>query len=503
MFEIMSPADAIDLIKDGDTIGINSFLALANPDTLHKALFEKFKRTGHPGSLTLFCESGFGGWDEKLFADPYVLAGAVKRVVASHFMSTPGVMRMARENRIECYCLPLGVLSRALRAAAAGERRFLSKTGLNLFVDPRVEGPGVNSISKDTLVKPVTIDGEEYLLYDTPRLDIAFIKGTSADPSGNITYENEFVSADALPMVQAAKANGGKVIVQVEKLSHVYARPRSVIIPGALVDAIVVADELPMIQQYNPVLSGDVHVPPTHMDYWFERLSSEKKRRKASRDMSHEIIGRRAAKELSSGDIVNIGVGIPEGVGKYASQTGKLREITLTVEAGGFGGLPAPGVSFGATIGSDMVCDVSSQFDFYDGGGLDICFMGGFEADMHGNVNAHRLEGMYAGIGGFANITGATKNIVFCMNFTAKGLTAVYKNGQVSIEREGSIKKFKREITSISFSAKNAVANGQNVLYVTERCVFKLTEKGLKLIEVYDGIDAQEQIIKMLDFDPA
>ena len=302
-------------------------------------------------------------------------------------------------------------------------------------------------------------------------------------------------------MAQAVKSNGGKVLVQVEKLSHVYARPRSVIIPGALVDAIVVCDELPNVQQYNPVLSGDVHVPPAHMDYWLEKLSVSDKLDKRTEDMSADIIGKRAARQLKKGDIVNIGIGMPEKVGQYASEAGVLRDLTLTVEAGGFGGLPASGVSFGATIGSDMVCDIASQFDFYDGGGLDICFMGALEVDMYGNVNAHKLKERYAGIGGFANITGATKNIVFCSTFSAKGLCAKTDDAGVHIESEGSLLKFRREITAISFSAKNAVASGQNVIYVTERCVFRLTKDGLKLMEVYDGIDKQRQIIDMLDFE--
>jgi propionate CoA-transferase len=503
MFSIMSADDAVAFIKDGDVIGINSFLALANPNALHTALAKRFKATGHPRELELFCESGFGGWDESLFADQYVSAGAVRKIVASHFMSTPSVMRMARENQIECYCMPLGVLSHALRAAAGGSRVLLSKVGLNIFVDPRLDGPGLNAISKEQRVHVVSGEGKDYLLYDTPRIDIAFIKGTSADPSGNITFENEFVTADALSMAQTTKSNGGKVLVQVEKLSHVYARPRSVIIPGALVDAIVVCDELPPLQQYNPVLSGDIHVPPAHMDYWLEKLSVLDKLDKRGEDMSADIIGKRAARELKKGDIVNIGIGIPEKVGQYASEAGVLRDLTLTVEAGGFGGLPAPGVSFGATIGSDMVCDVAAQFDFYDGGGLDVCFMGALEVDMLGNVNAHKLSERYAGIGGFANITGATKNIVFCLMFSAKGLCVKTDNTGVHIEKEGSLLKFRREINAISFSAKNAIANGQNVIYVTERCVFKLTPNGLKLMEVYDGVDKQSQIIDMLDFELA
>ena len=500
MFKIVSAEQAVEYIHDGDCIGVNSFLALANPDALHKALAERFAATGHPGNLEIFCPSGFGGWDKDLFADRYVAAGAVSRVVASHFMSMPEVMRMAKENKIDCYCLPLGVLSHCLRAAAGGQDGYLSKVGLNLFVDPRLDGPGINARSKDQLVQLVEIGGEEFLYYRTPKIDIAFIKGTTVDPDGNITFEHECVVVDALSLAQAARQNGGKVIVQVERVSHEFARPRNVIVPGMLVDAVVVCEEAPEIQRYNPILSGDIHVPSTQMDYWMGKLTVSGKRGAMEEDMPAEIIGERAARELRAGDIVNIGIGIPEKVGQYASLQGILRELTLTVEAGGIGGLPAPGVAFGATIGADMNCDTAIQFDFYDGGGLDICFMGGIEADCKGNVNAHKLGERYAGIGGFANITSATKTVVFCMTFTTKGLRVSREDGKVSIVQEGKIPKFKKEIAAISFSAKNALERGQRVLYVTERCVFELTADGLRLAEVFPGVRQKQDIEDLLDF---
>ncbi|NCB28025.1 MAG: propionate CoA-transferase, partial [Bacteroidia bacterium] len=364
------------------------------------------------------------------------------------------------------------------RAAAAGHQGIFSKIGLGIFVDPRLDGPGMNEISKQELVKLVEVDGEEYLYYKTPKIDIAFIKGTTVDPNGNISFEREYLTLDALSLAQATKANGGKVIVQVEQVSHMFPRPRNIIVPGILVDAVVVgeAQEQVFHRDYNPTLSGDIHVPSTHMDYWMRKLDLSSKRKSRLDDISTEIIGERAAKELRSGDIVNIGIGIPEMVGKYASLIGVLKDITLTVEAGGIGGLPAPGVCFGATIGPDMICDMANQFDFYDGGGLDICFMGGMEVDCRGNVNAHRIGDRFAGIGGFANITAATKTVVFCMNFTTNGLNVSRENEKVCINKEGNVLKFKKEITAISFSAQNAVARNQRVLYVTERCVFILTK---------------------------
>ena len=501
MFKIISAREAADLIKDGDSIAINSFLALCNPESLHDALYERFTETGSPKDLRLFCAAGFGAWDENRYADRYIKAGAVREIVAGHYSSMPSAIKMALENKIEAYCLPLGVLSHTIRAAAAGRDWYLSEVGIGIYADPRVDTCALNDISKRELVAVREMECKEYLLYKTPKIDIAFIKGTTVDPNGNISFEKEYLTVDALAMAQATKRNGGRVIVQVERVSHEFSRPRNVIVPGLLVDAVVVCEAQIDTEEYNPALSGDIHVPATHMDYYVNKLSTTKKKKADTGDYTADVIGERAARELRPGHIVNIGIGIPEMVGKYASKQGILKDIHITVEAGGVGGLPAPGVAFGATIGADMICDMATQFDFYDGGGLDICFLGGLEADAQGNVNAHKLPGGYAGIGGFANITHATKTIVFCMSFNTKGLVTAKENGEIRIKSEGTIPKFKKEISAISFSGENALKCGQRVLYVTERCVFELTEKGLKLKETYSGIDEMRQIRKMLDFD--
>ena len=258
MFTIQSAEQAVDLIKDGDTIAINSFLSLNNPESLHHSLWKKFKKTGHPNNLELFCAAGFGGWDEHFYADPYIKAGAVKCIIAGHYKSMPAAMEMASEGKIEAYNLPLGCLSHTLPAAASGKDGYLSEVGLGIFVDPRLDGPGLNSISKRELIKVVHIEGKEYLYYKTPKIDIAFLKGTTVDPNGNITFEKECLTVDALAMAQATKANGGKVIVQVERVSHLFERPRNVIIPGILVDVVVVdPDQKQMLNTvYNPRCQG-------------------------------------------------------------------------------------------------------------------------------------------------------------------------------------------------------------------------------------------------------
>ena len=500
MFVIISAREAADLIKDGDCVAINSFLALSNPEILHDAIYERFTETGSPKDLRLFCAAGFGVWDENRCADRYIKAGAVREIVASHYNSMPAAIKAALAGEIDAYCLPLGVLSHTIRAAAAGRDWLLSEVGLGIYCDPRVDTCALNDISKKELVTVLEIDGREYLKYQTPKIDVALIKGTTVDPYGNISFEKEYLTVDALAMAQAAKRNGGKVIVQVERVSHVFARPRNVIVPGILVDAVVVQESPATTDAYNPALSGDIHVPSTHMDYYINKLSTLRDRKSETGDHTADIIGARAARELRPGQIVNIGIGIPEMVGVHASKMGILKDITTTVEAGGVGGLPAPGLAFGATIGADMICDMATQFDFYDGGGLDICFLGGLEADADGNVSAHRLPGGYAGIGGFANITHATKTIVFCMSFNTKGLIASLENGEVRIKQEGAVQKFKREISAVSFSGKNAVGRGQRVFYITERCMFELTKDGLTLKEVYPGVNEDSQIRALLDF---
>ncbi|MBR2811409.1 MAG: hypothetical protein IKD69_08520 [Solobacterium sp.] len=501
MFRIMDTAQAAGLISDNAVIGLNSFAAMANPEKLHDAITKRFRETGHPRNLTLISSSGFGLLDPERGAEPYIREGAVGKIIASHYGTMPSVCRIVLEDRFEAYNLPLGPMSHAIRAQAGGHDGYYTKVGLGIFVDPRVEGPGLNRLSHDdSLVRVVNIEGEEYLRYHLPAPDIALIKATSADANGNVSFENEYCSIDALSLVQLTRRNHGKVIVQVDRLRSDFRRPRDVILPAALVDAVVVCEQKENNEVFG-TLSGDIHVPSTHMQYWYSRLEEENAKIGYERDdLPSSVIGRRAADELRKGDIVNIGVGIPEKAAKYAAHKGILHELTLTVESGGIGGLPAGGRQFGAMIGAGSVIDMSMQFDFYDGGGLDRCFMGALEIDRHGNVNAHRSADHYAGVGGFCNITSATKNVIFCLTFSARGLEISENEGRITIEKEGRIAKIVEHVRSISFSGQKAMENRQNVLYITERCVFALRPEGLALVEVYPGIDKQKDILDKLPF---
>ena len=487
------------MIRDGDCICVNSFVGIESPVELHEAIFRRYQKMQSPKHLTIVSSAGFGVWDENRNAEGYIREGAVDRLICGHFGAMPSTKKVVLEDRFEAYNLPLGCISHAIRAQAGGLPGALSKVGLDIFVDPRLEGPGINRLSTDeSLVKYVEVDGEEYLYYKLPKLTVALIKGTAADRKGNISFDDMFMSGDALSICQAVKANHGMVIVQVDRLVDTPTRPRNTIIPGCLVDAVVIAEPEKRNEAYT-ALTGSFEIPYADWNKWSEQIDTLSELRSRNSAVGN-IIGRRASMELRVDDIVNIGIGLPEMVSRHARKSGMLDRITLTVESGGIGGFPVSGEAFGAMIGAASVYDMANQFDLYDNGGLDICFMGALEVDGMGNVNAHRGEGTYAGIGGFANITAKTPTVVFCMTFTTKGLDVVSKKGVVTIQKEGTIPKFVNEVRSISFSAKRAMANGQKVLYVTERCVFRLTPNGLKLIEVYPGVDVERDILSQLPF---
>ena len=470
MYEIMTADEAIRLIRDGDCICVNSFVGIENPIELHEAIYRRYQKMQSPTHLTMISSAGFGVWDDEHNAEGYIREGAVDKLICGHFGAMLSTKKLVLEDRFEAYNLPLGCISHAIRAQAGGLPGALSKVGLDIF-----------------------------LYYKLPKINIALIKGTAADRKGNITFDDMFMSGDALSICQAVKANRGKVIVQVDRLVDTPSRPRNAIIPGCLVDAIVVAEPEARNEAYT-ALTGSFEIPYEEWNTWSERLDSVSVKQSKNSTVAN-IIGKRASKELRVDDIVNIGIGIPEMVSRFARKSGMLDMVTLTVESGGIGGFPVSGEAFGAMIGAASVYDMANQFDLYDNGGLDVCFMGALEVDKEGNVNAHRGPGAFAGIGGFANITAKTPTVVFCFSFTAKGLEVSQKKGIVEIEKEGSISKFVDRVKSISFSARRAIANGQKVLYVTERCVFRLTPKGLKLIEVYPGIDVQKDILDLLPFE--
>ena len=342
MYEIMSADEAIRLIRDGDCICVNSFVGIESPIELHEAIFRRYQKMQSPSHLTMVSSAGFGAWDEERCAEGYIKAGAVDRLICGHFGAMLSTKKLVLQDRFEAYNLPLGCISHAIRAQASGLPGALSKVGLDIFVDPRNEGPGINQLSiDDSLVSVVEVEGEEFLYYKLPKLTVALIKGTSADRKGNITFDDQYMSGDALSICQAVKANNGKVIVQVDRLSDVPSRPRNAVIPGCLVDALVVVEPEERPDAYV-ALTGSFEIPYKEWSEWNDKIvasSSQTKNNNPAR-----IIGRRAVKELRVDDIVNIGIGLPEAVSRYARKTGILDKITLTVESGGIGGFPVSGL---------------------------------------------------------------------------------------------------------------------------------------------------------------
>jgi len=490
--KIVSAAEAIAIIRDGDTVACSGFVGSGTPDELICALEKRFVDTGSPRDLTLLFAAAPGdGKDRGL--NRLARDGLVKRAIGGHWALVPKLAAMAVEGRIEAYNLPLGTLTQLFRDIAGHRAGTLTKVGLRTFVDPRHEGGKINSRTIEDMVRVMMIDGEEWLFYKALPISVALLRGTTADLGGNITMEREALTLDNLAMAMAAKNSNGFVIAQVERVcAHGALNSRHVQIPGVLVDCVVLARAENHLQTYatvyNPAFSGELKVP---LDMLAPMPLDERK-----------IIARRCAFDLPMGGVVNLGIGMPEGVALVANEEKVLNYVTLTAEPGVIGGLPQSGLDFGAAVNTDAVIHQNQQFDFYDGGGLDMACLGMAQVDADGHVNVSRFGPRLAGAGGFINISQSSRRVLFAGTFTVGGLEVSVENGQLKILKEGRTKKFIKQVEQITFNGAYAAESGQPVLYVTERCVFRRGREGMELIEVAPGIDVDRDILAQMEFTP-
>ena len=460
--------DAVSVLQDGDVLATSGYGGHGMPEQLLVALEKRFVDTGAPKGLTLMHATGQGDAKDKglnLLAHE----GLLHRVIGGYYGLTPKIAQLIQDNKVQAWNLPEGVITHMYRDIGAGKPGTLSRVGLGTFVDPRLEGGKMNRITVDDIVELMTVGGKEYLFYKTLPINVAFIRGTTADPDGNITMEKEALVLENLALAIAARNSHGYVICQVERIAlEGSLDSRQVRLPGVLVDAVVVAEPQYHMQTYgtayNPALSGEVRIPlqtlpPLPLD-------------------DKKVIARRAAMELLPNSVVNLGVGLPDSVGRVASEEKIYDLMTLTVDPGVMGGVPAGGADFGAAINCQAVIDHCSQFDFIDGGGLDCAFLGFAECDAAGNVNASRFADRIAGCGGFINITQNAKKVVFMGNFIAGGAQYAVDEGRLKIVREGKVGKFVQQVAQVTFSGKIAAEQRKEVLYVTERCVFRLASEG-------------------------
>lgn len=490
MAKVITVDEAAKLIQNDQTVAIlGSGGGICEPSLVLKKIGERYLREEKPKDLTIYHANGIGDKDT-IGTDSLAYEGLVRCDIAGHWGMAPKMAQLALDEKIDAYNFPQGVMSQMYQAVAANKPGVITKTGLHTFIDPRVEGGRMNRRTVKDMVQVIELGGEEWLWYPAMKFDVGLVRGTSADCNGNITYEEEAAVLDGISLAQAAHNSGGIVIAQVKYLSENHAHPKDVVIPGIYVDYIVVDENQKQTCErvYDPALAGNLrtpfeNVPPLAMG-------------------PRKIVARRAAKELVKGAIINLGVGMPDGIASVAREDGYLDTLNFTVEQGIIGGMPMGGVIFGVSHNADAMIDQTLQFNFYDGGGLDTCFLGMAQADSRGNVNSSKTGRLLSGCGGAINISQNAKKVVFCGTFTAKGLKVEICDGRLHILQEGQIHKLVNNVDQITFSGHYAQSVNQPVLYVTERAVFELKDGKMVLTEIAPGIDLERDILANMDFRP-
>ncbi len=495
--KVMDISAALDLIKDGDTLATTSASEVGYPEYIVKCLEDRYLERKSPGGLTVIAGCGHGGHNDFVGDNRFAHPGFLKRYVCSHPDVVPSLRKMIEKNELEAYVLPQGVMNQLYRCSAARQPGLLTKIGIGTYIDPRQDGGKINDAAKEDIVSVLELEGEEYLFYKSHPVTVAIIRGTTADERGNVTIEREALKLEILEVAMAARASGGKVLVQVERTCGAGTmKAKDVVVPGELVDAVVVAENPAEYHKqtagtiYSPFLSGEAVCPPSDVAKPKAELAP------------NDAICRRAVYELFPGALVNVGVGIGSGVGPAAAVEGMTDKVTFTLELGAFGGTPQPGWDFGSTKNPTAFVAHPSMFDFYHGGGLDITFLGAAQIDREGNVNVSKFGGRAAGQGGFIDISQTSKKVVFCTYFKTKGFEAAVGNGRLEILKEGQIPKFVDRVDQITYNGRLARELGKDVLFVTERAVFRLVPEGLMLVEIAPGMELERDILGNMGFAP-
>lgn len=495
MPKFLESPEAVDLIADGQTVGSSGFRFAASPEELFQSLGRRYEQTSHPRDLSLVFASAQGDSARMSGLDHLAQPGMLRRVIGGFFGVTPKLNAMVISNAVAAYNLPQGQLTRLYHSIGTRQPGLLTRVGLHTYIDPRLGGGKMNEVAAEELIEVMQVSGAEYLFYRSFPIHVALIRATTSDEYGNLSMEREAVRLEALPLACAARASGGIVIAQVEGVVDRHTlHPRMVEVPGYMVDVVVVSREPEITHRqtvqkiYTPEYCGEMRAPGASV----VPLPSGPRR----------IVARRSVMELRKGAVVNLGSGMPEGIGSILSERGESDMVYLTLESGVSGGIPETQPDFGVAINPDSIIRHDDQFCFYNSGGIDTAFLGFAQVDGRGNVNVSRFSGQIVGCGGFIDIAQNAKEVVFCGTFNSGGLEVEIGKSGLRILREGRHLKFVPEVEQITFNGKYALSNGQNVLYVTERCVFRLMTEGMMLEEIAPGVDLQKDIVGQMRFVP-
>ena len=493
--KLITKEEAAALVQDGMTVGVGGFGAYGAPESLLQALADRFDATGHPAGLTVTCTVSPGNNTyENEGLNRIAKDGLINTIIAGHLANPPMIAEMVAENRLAAYTLPLGVVVHLYDAIAGHKPAVLTKVGLGTYADPRKEGCKANTKTEAQnrdIVELVHLTEGDFLLYKTFPIQLCFIRATCADEKGNVSMEEEAVGDFSLNMAAAVHNSGGIVVVEAGKIVKTGTiPPKKVRVHASIVDYAVIADGSKYRQGYAAAnrgeLSGSFQIPVAALEPM--KMSNRK------------IIARRGAMELVPNCLINLGIGMPSGIGSVANEEGI--SATLSLESGPQGGVPVEGLGFGASVNPEVIYNLSDIFHLYDGGVLSMTFLGAAEIDGHGNVNVSKFGSRCTGPGGFINISQNTPRVHFIGTFTTGGLRETVENGKLIILQEGQQRKFCKKIQQITFSGDYAASTGQQVMYITERAVFRLDGHELLLTEIAPGIDLQKDILDQMEFRP-